>query len=134
MSSLLNAPFLTSSVLVCQLRTSASRDAGSATPERSSATTAAANSLSASRGGSVTQRVIASRPPRSQVPQIVLQGLDRVEVVLRQRIQAGRGRAERIEQRHVDEVVALLAGRDEAARLGHMHAHDAGIPESAPSE
>ena len=91
MSSLLNAPFLTSSVLVFQLRTSASRDPGSATPERSSAATAAANSLSASRGGSVTQRVIASRPPGSQVPQLVLQGLDRVEIVLRQRV-AGRPR------------------------------------------
>ena len=59
-----------------------------------------------------------------QMPQIVLQGFHRVEVVLRQRMQAGRGRAERIEQRHVDQVVAFLAGSDEAARLGHMHAHD----------
>ena len=62
MSAPPKAPFLTSSVLVFQLRISASRAPGSATPERSSAATAAANSLRASRGGSVTQRVIASRP------------------------------------------------------------------------
>ena len=46
-----------------------------------------------------------------QMPQVVLQRLDRVEVVLRQRVQAGRRRAEGIEQRDLDQVVALRRWR-----------------------
>ena len=57
-----------------------------------------------------------------QKPQIVLQGVYRIEVVLRHRIQAARGRPDRIEPRHVNEVKALRARCDEPASRGHMHA------------
>jgi hypothetical protein len=57
------APFFTTSVAVFQLRISAICRPGSSMPRRSSATAAVANSLRASRGGRLIQRVIASRPP-----------------------------------------------------------------------
>ena len=53
----------------------------------------------------------------------VLHRFDRVEIVFRQRVQAGRRGAERVEQCHLDQVVALRAGGDEAARFRHIHAH-----------
>ena len=57
------APFLTSSVAVCQPRIRISRFSGSVAPERLSAAAAVAKSLRLSRGGSWTQRVTARRPP-----------------------------------------------------------------------
>ena len=63
MSAAVNAPFFTSSVAVRQLRTRAMRAPGSPTPLRSSASATMPNNFKVSRGGSVTQRVMASTPP-----------------------------------------------------------------------
>ncbi len=62
-SALVNAPFLISSVLVFQLRMSARLFPGSVAPADSSASIAVAVSFRLSRGGSLSQRVIATKPP-----------------------------------------------------------------------
>ena len=104
-------PFFTSSVAVRIPRTSASCAAGSDTPARSSARTAVANSLRTSRGGSVTQRVMARSLPAARCREVELQRLDRVEVALGERIQASGCRAESVEQRDLDQVVPRVAPR-----------------------
>ena len=63
MPSAVNAAFFTISVAVFQPRISARRACGSPIPLRSRATAAVAKSFSVSRGGRLTQRVIASTPP-----------------------------------------------------------------------
>ena len=63
MSVSLNGPFLTSSVVVLQLRNKASCRPGSATPLPASASSAVAISFKLSRGGNFNQRVIARYPP-----------------------------------------------------------------------
>ncbi len=49
--------------------------------------------------------------------EVILQRLDRVQVVLRQAVQSGGCGAERIQQRDLDQVVAIFRGGDEAARF-----------------
>ncbi len=61
-----NAPFLTSRVLVFQLRIIAMRRPGSLTPDCRSASIAVAISFTLSRGGILIQRVMASNPPVSR--------------------------------------------------------------------
>ena len=55
---------------------------------------------------------------RSQHSQVILQCLHGVGVVLMHALHAGRGRAEGIKERHLDQVVTLASSRSEGARLG----------------
>ena len=55
--------------------------------------------------------------------EILGEGLDGVDEALVQADVAGARRGEGVEQRQLDQIVALSARGDEAARLGDVHAH-----------
>jgi hypothetical protein len=56
-----------------------------------------------------------------EVPQIALHRLYRVEIALGERVQSRCGRAERVEQRDLHDLVAPGVGGDEVARLADVH-------------
>ena len=132
MSAAVNAPFFTSSVAVFQPRISASCRAGSR-----------AAALERRDGGGEELEDVPRRQvdpardrqhaARLEVPQVFLQRLDRVQVALRERVEPRRRRAERIEQRDLDQVEAVAVRGDEAARLADVDAH-AGCAVRRPGE
>ena len=91
--------------------------AGLGTPSALSAATAVANSLSAVARRQLQPARDGEEAAGLEAAEVILHCLHGVGVVLVQALRAGRRRAEGIEQRHLDQVVALVAGRDEAARL-----------------
>ena len=103
-----------------QLRSSASRRSGAAN----------AGPLERGQRGQEQLQAVARRqlqPARDreiaaggEVGEIVGQRLDRVDEALVQADIAGAGGGEGVQQRQLDQVVALPAGGDEAARLGDV--------------
>ena len=96
---------------------------GSAMPRRSSAVAAVANSFRTSRGGRLIQRVIATHPAGLEAIRGTPPSLRRCTGSFRTARGVRRRRGERVEQRNLDEIEALVMPRDESTRLADVHAH-----------
>jgi len=71
---------------------------------------------------------VIDRKPRLEVPEVEAKSLDGMQVILVEAAEAAAGRAR---QRHLDEVVATLVRRQEAARVADVQAHARALQQTA---